>query len=71
MCGLTSEQEIKTVLYRENYFLFWFSCKMGDRSLVATIDDFVNPEKGEEARTDALNTLLIRTLPPPLLGLSI
>jgi hypothetical protein len=48
-------------------FLFWFSCKMGDRSLVATIDDFVNPEKGEEARTDALNTLLIRTLPPPLL----
>lgn len=33
---------------------------MGDRSLVATIDDFVNPEKGEEARTDALNTLLIR-----------
>jgi hypothetical protein len=44
---------------------------MGDRSLVATIDDFVNPEKGEEARTDALNTLLIRTLPPPLLGLSI
>jgi hypothetical protein len=36
---------------------------MGDRSLVVTIDDFVNPEKGEEARTDALNTLLIRTLP--------
>jgi len=55
----------------KNVFLFWFSCKMGDRSLVATIDDFVNPEKGEEARTDALNTLLIRTLPPPLLGLSI
>jgi hypothetical protein len=33
---------------------------------VATIDDFVNPEKGDEARTDALNGLLIRTRPPPL-----
>lgn len=35
--------------------------EMAEKLLVAVVDDFVNPEKGEPHRSDALNDIVTRT----------